>query len=823
MRNFYNKLSLNNKSLQFLLLISFVLGNSILTFGQVRVDFEPRTTPAVFNVKGDFAMIGNTNLTLVDYGDNTGNNNDMEYVDVDTNNNTFNSSSAYLDFSTENGASPECSEIVYAGLYWTGRAHNGSDSPNTFEVTKDGITKTLDKRKVLLKGPTSGSYTQFTANQNDIYYPTTSDGFMYSAYTDVTTYVQNNGIGEYFVADIALREGNGGGTGFYGGWGLVVVYENDLMNWRDVTVFDGHSYVAGSVTADFEIPVSGFNTALAGPINMKLGLMAGEGDRTIAGDFFQIRNANNTSWETLNHGGNSTNNFFNSSIYTGGNTRNPNLLNNTGMDVSMFDIDNPGNTIVGNNQTSTRFRYGTTQDTYVIFNITMSVDAYVPETQAVISTTNINGVPASLPLQVEPGQEMEFEVDVYNLGTEPINNSQIKVPIPFASSYVTGSASSSVFFSPPPSPNAISFNPNEGPNGTLTWDIGTLPLPASTDVILGKLTFKLKATEDCLLLQLVGCVGNIPVNGTISGQGAITGVPVNGQEFIQGYEQGACQGQPISAPVLIEVNDTDYVANNCGSTPIVTAFTLCSTDTSVPVSEVSDSFPDGSVFFDQFPGGTPITAFPVNQNVTTYYALPPGAPNSCVFEFTVEILTPPDAPVSIGDITQCELDPIQTLDANDAITSAGTIVWYDEETDGSIVNPILNSVGTVTYWAEAVNEATDCKSASRTAVTLTLNQPPLVDDPADVTACDSYTLPTLTNGNYFTGSGGTGTQLNAGDQITSTATIYVYAATGTTPNCTAENSFLVTINTTPAKPTADVLQPTCAVPTGTITVTSPLG
>src|SRR5690606_40484762 len=80
---------------------------------------------------------------------------------------------------------------------------------------------------------------------------------------------------------------------------------------------------------------------------------------------------------------------------------------------------------------------------------------------------------------------------------------------------------------------------------------------------------------------------------------------------------------------------------------------------------------------------------------------------------------------------------------------------------------------------------------------VTINATPLVDAPANATACDSYALPALTNGNYFTGSGGTGTPLFAGNNITSTQTIYVYAETGTTPNCSAENSFLVTINDTP--------------------------
>ncbi|MBO6588343.1 MAG: hypothetical protein JJ951_04425, partial [Muricauda sp.] len=82
--------------------------------------------------------------------------------------------------------------------------------------------------------------------------------------------------------------------------------------------------------------------------------------------------------------------------------------------------------------------------------------------------------------------------------------------------------------------------------------------------------------------------------------------------------------------------------------------------------------------------------------------------------------------------------------------------------------------------------------------TVTINDTPAVDDPADVTACDSYALPPLTNGDYFDAPNGGGNALSAGDLITSTQTIYVYAETGTTPNCSAENSFTVTINDTPA-------------------------
>jgi hypothetical protein len=129
----------------------------------------------------------------------------------------LNSSSAYLTFSTENGAIPANSNILFAGLYWTGRSHDNT-SPNTFNVTKNGVTKSYDKSVVYLKHRNAVGYTRVDANDlsftQDIYYPTGSEGHMFSAYADVTEYIKQFGSGEYFVADLALHEGTGGGTGY---------------------------------------------------------------------------------------------------------------------------------------------------------------------------------------------------------------------------------------------------------------------------------------------------------------------------------------------------------------------------------------------------------------------------------------------------------------------------------------------------------------------------------------------------------------------------------------------------------------------------------
>lgn len=98
--------------------------------------------------------------------------------------------------------------------------------------------------------------------------------------------------------------------------------------------------------------------------------------------------------------------------------------------------------------------------------------------------------------------------------------------------------------------------------------------------------------------------------------------------------------------------------------------------------------------------------------------------------------------------------------------------------------------GDVSAWSVAVNGTSACNP-------ITLN------NPGNQTVCDSYTLPAITE---TTPSGNTGlvlqyrTQPNGGgtlitsSTITSSQTVYIYAGAG---SCTAEQSFTVTVNTTP--------------------------
>ncbi|NJX17445.1 hypothetical protein, partial [Tamlana crocina] len=87
--------------------------------------------------------------------------------------------------------------------------------------------------------------------------------------------------------------------------------------------------------------------------------------------------------------------------------------------------------------------------------------------------------------------------------------------------------------------------------------------------------------------------------------------------------------------------------------------------------------------------------------------------------------------------------------------------------------------------------------ADESSFTVDINTTPVADELDDVVECDSYTLLPLSAGNqYWTGMGGTGTQLFAGGVITSDQTIYIYAP-ATAPCEADESSFAVDINTTP--------------------------
>ncbi len=544
-----------------------------------QVNFTQRTSSAsptkkIYNIKGDFTLLGNTNLTLTSYSASKDNEaNAMKYVDIDGDANTLNSSMATLELSNsgENSASQSCSTILYAGLYWTGKS---DDTHETFSVTKGSVTKNYNKKVVSIKGPGDNTYTTITAKTNgassDIWFPGANQSGIFIGYQEITDYVKAHGAGAYTVADLALIEGTNSVPGYSGGWGMVVIYENPSMKSRAVTLFDGYDNINGQATGGQYglIPISGFTTAGSGAVNMKLGVMAAEGDVALSGDYLAVQklNANSAvypgSYSILNHAANSSTNFFNSSIFpipaTG--KSNPNLVNNTGIDLSMFTIPNSLNSVIGNNQTSTTFRFGSSSDIFTIFGFAMSVDAYVPDPKVLTTINSINNVTNPITLTALPGQAINYSLKITNEGTETTNNSIISIPVPATTIFHTGTIVTHTYYG---------FSPGTTPyfdsaTNKIIWNLGTLPTTAGhPEYIYADLSFTLDVTSDCNTILNSGCNPEVTLEtGVITGTGTISGSSFT-KNFFQGYDTSICH-LPITGSIKVAINTTSCIAAMAG-------------------------------------------------------------------------------------------------------------------------------------------------------------------------------------------------------------------------------------------------------------------
>lgn len=102
-------------------------------------------------------------------------------------------------------------------------------------------------------------------------------------------------------------------------------------------------------------------------------------------------------------------------------------------------------------------------------------------------------------------------------------------------------------------------------------------------------------------------------------------------------------------------------------------------------------------------------------------------------------------------------------------------------------NTQATSVQTIYYYAEVNNIF--CRDER---FDINIHPIPLVDDPIDETRCVSYTLPALTNGQYYSGPNGSGVNYPTGHIINSSETIYVFNLDPIT-NCSNQNDFQVNI------------------------------
>lgn len=287
---------------------------SLLVSGTAAAQLAQRHS---FNVTGDVEMIGNGLLTCSagttctnDRNGNGGNGN-RQMVFINT---APVGGGAPANSSTADLALPTGANVLSAGLYWAGRAANNSNA----------------RRNIWFRTP-GGSYQQLTALAADLHTfnaegESNSDR-PYTAYVDVTALVRNAGAGTYAAGGITALRGNANSNlGFYGGWALIVLYEEGSRPLRRLMVFDGNAGYVGSGNPA-SVTVSGLLTPPSGSFNAYMGALVWEGDANISGDRFTLTGANVLNGGDLSDASSPVTNFWNSRISRLGvpfTARNPN-------------------------------------------------------------------------------------------------------------------------------------------------------------------------------------------------------------------------------------------------------------------------------------------------------------------------------------------------------------------------------------------------------------------------------------------------------------------------------------------------------------------
>lgn len=274
---------------------------------------------------------------------------------------------------------PAGSGILYAELVWGGLYRSSANNISNLIGNSIGFATP------------SGTYTvspdPATAQNFTIPVEGLTLGF-YVRSADVTSLVQSGGGGSYTVRGVpALIEATDSRTAStnHAGWTLAVVYEDNTLPLRNLTIWSGGTVVSpasGSTT----ITIDDFLTPETQPVSGRLFVSAQEGDAVLTGDRM-LFGPNAGSLSELSGPNNPAGNFFASQINgpdgtldTSGTfgTRNANAASGTntiacrqGWDIAAIDIDDRLNA----DQSSAVIRFTSSGDLYVPNALGLQIDS----------------------------------------------------------------------------------------------------------------------------------------------------------------------------------------------------------------------------------------------------------------------------------------------------------------------------------------------------------------------------------------------------------------------------------------------------------------
>lgn len=318
----------------------------------------------------------------------------------------------YLNATSAELLTPTGSTIKWAGLYFQA-------------VIRRSDVSSLSSMDVKIKKD-SGSYvsagTPVIVNYDSNY---TSNGGRnygnYSAFIDITSvFTSNNWAnGNYTVANVPVTtdtlQGSSSVIGKYGGWSLVVIYENVDSPLKSVSVYDGWQQIKGSSgSSAATITVNNFYTPTSGTIDSLVSVFVAEGDAERNGAYFK------TGSTSL---GNSADAFSSLIISTG--VRTPSLINNQGIDIQTYQLGTTGYNVLANSQNSISFSLttrGVELDYYYPSMLSFSTEVYHPRMCYYENLYDATDTLLSTGSLVNKGSTIHARVLLQNDQNEPAKN-----------------------------------------------------------------------------------------------------------------------------------------------------------------------------------------------------------------------------------------------------------------------------------------------------------------------------------------------------------------------------------------------------------------
>ncbi|MFV9552570.1 hypothetical protein ACNG5D_15685, partial [Algibacter sp. PT7-4] len=701
-----------------------LLFTSTFSQAQVQQAFTPRYNEAV---NGDFTIIANNTISTTSTGNYNGNNDNhnfsnLVYVDIDGNTGigatTFNSSSANF---VNPSPSASCLTLKKVFLYWTAADREpgaiGTDNQPTWD---------FDDIKLMLPGETN--YNDYDADE--VIYRGRTTHFSNEPYIcikDITSEVNalTNPFGTYQVANVEGKIGSlyahndNLPTGVSGGWQIVFIYESPNLPLKNISIFDGYAHVEGVDSGD--IVFNGFQTVPSGNVNANILIGALEGDRSLGGDALQIQDTsgNYVSLSTAQLPTipiRSQTNFFNSRITIDNanfTNRNPASTNTLGFDAAVFELANPGNSIIANNQTSATFNLTSTLEIYGLYLLGLSVDVWKPELGPINVTLDTPNAPQN------PGTVIGAEFNVENKGNDNAKNLRIFETLP-PQLISTLPATGMVPVTHPSLPTGVTYTYNSTTNLLEFFVDDSLVTAGSSSF---NVDFDLQIRNECYFLE-TNCTTNFEVQfeATYSGE-----INTTQQSTLSSATIDPC-GSSIEDPVTINViqptvawgtaNNALDVTVECNDSAGLTAaqnmspvtnkcnFTLTKTPGSfVPDASCSNAGTYTNTWNFTNACGTPIADFV--QVITITDSNPPVI-SGTIAESTVEGCSASDATAPATTVAQLET---LGLTITDCTTDDNLVVTSSDSASGT-----CPTVVTRTYTITDV-----CNNSSQATHTINVN------------------------------------------------------------------------------------------------------